>query len=290
MSKIIKGGNTRFFNFLLKEQEEEEFNPLKDLLPEEALAEIERLRAQEREVAADGPASQKPESENPKPSPNILKEEPEDLTPQEANEEKAQEENEEEASSEQPFDIAQLSLEELLAHPEVSEKLAHLEQEAYEKGFAQGQKDGETLGRKKYETLANRLEELIRGLEKSLAEHVLSLEPQVYALVKLMVEKLILKEVSTSPEVIKAVLREALTHVVEQARVKIHLHPDDTEFLEEVLAALKEELTRIKDFEIVPNPNLHRGGCLLETDFGLIDATLERRWREILKRFEDESP
>ncbi|RUM87627.1 MAG: flagellar assembly protein FliH, partial [Thermodesulfatator sp.] len=34
-------------------------------------------------------------------------------------------------------------------------------------------------------------------------------------------------------------------------------------------------------------PSIARGGCLLETDFGLVDATLERRWTTLLKALEE---
>ena len=285
MSKIIKGGNTKFFNFLLEiKGNEETFSPLKALLPEEALLEIEKKKLEEEE-----------QEKKRAPEPEEVREEEEQALAEEAEEEKEEvqeevkEEEEVESEATRPFDFSELSLEDLLSHPQVSERLALLEQEAYEKGFAQGQKDGETIGRKKYEILHQRLEEVLKNLEKEIAEHVLSLEPQLFSLIKLMVEKLVLKEISTGPEVIRAVLREALGHVVEQARVKIRLHPDDTEFVEEVLPSLREELSRIKDFEVVPDSNLKRGGCLLETDFGLVDATLERRWQELLKRLEDEN-
>ncbi len=275
MSKIIKGGHTKFFNFFWKEGEET-FNPLKTLLPEEALTEAET----EAEKGPEGDLTE--EKNQPEVTENTAQVEE---GPKEAEREEVLQE---EPAEPAPLDLAQLSLEELRAHPEISAKLALLEQEAYEKGFAQGQKDGELIGRKKYETLANRLAEILKNLEKDLSEHILALEPQLLALVKLMVEKLVLKEVDTDAQPIKASLREALKHVVEQTQVKIHLHPDDTEFLDEILAELREEFSKIKDFEIVPNPNLKRGGCLLETDFGLVDATLERRWQEILKRLEDE--
>ena len=289
MSKIIKGGNTKFFNFLLEiKGDEETFSPLKALLPEEALLEIEKRKLEEKEEEGRAP---EPEEIRDEEAQDLAEEDEieEAAVEEEIEEDEEAEEEEEESEAAKPFDFSQLSLEDLLSHPEVSEKLALLEQEAYEKGFAQGQKDGETIGRKKYEILHQRLEKVIKGLEKEIAEHVLSLEPQLFSLIKLMVEKLVLKEVSTHPEVIRAVLREALGHVVEQARVKIRLHPDDTEFLEEVLPSLKEELSRIREFEVVPDANLKRGGCLLETDFGLVDATLERRWQELLKRLEDEN-
>lgn len=266
MSKIIKGGKVKFVCFDLSRglTEEERFNPLGALLPEEELE------------PAPEPLEEAPEETLP-PEPGE-----QDLAPGEPPPEAPPEE--EASSAPEALNLAEIPLEELLQHPEVSQRLAQLEQEAYEKGFQQGQKNGEALGRKKYETLAARLEEVLKGLEKEIEEHVLALEPQVLSLVKEAVRRLIQKEVESSPEVLEQSLRQALAHVVEQARVKIYLNPADLEFIEEVVARLSAEFSRVKDFEIVPDHNLARGGCLLETDFGLVDATLERKWREFLQK------
>ncbi|NPB09086.1 MAG: hypothetical protein GXO17_01905 [Thermodesulfobacteria bacterium] len=258
MSRIIKGGKVKFVTFEYEraaEKEEELFNPLGTLLPQEE---------EEESAAPEGAETEVETLDEP------------------ADEEAAAEEEE----PEEEFNLADIPLEELEQHPEVSEKLALLAQEAYEKGFEQGQKDGEALGRKKYETLASRLVDVLKSLEKEIENHVLSLEPQVLALVKLMAEQVINREITQGPEVLREAIREALSHVVDQARVKIRLNPGDLEFLEEILESLSEDLSRLRDFEVVPDAGVSRGGCLLETDFGLIDATIERRWREALQKLE----
>ena len=175
----------------------------------------------------------------------------------------------------------------LLAIPEVADRLALLEQEAYEKGFAQGQKDGMELGRQQYESMAARLKELLKSIETEIERHVLSLEEPILSLVKLMAEKVIHHEISLGTEVLKSCIRDALQYVVEQSRVRFHLHPEDIEYIDELISELSKEFSRIREFEIVADKNISRGGCLLETDFGLVDATYERKWREILQKLEE---
>ncbi|WP_022852299.1 FliH/SctL family protein [Thermodesulfatator atlanticus] len=276
MSKIIKGGKTKVFNFFLPEEKEENFSAFCELLPEEAWQEIERKRAEQQKKHEQIDQENVSTIENNVSSEEIITEEENKNLP---------EETESEAES---FDISQLSIEDLRAHPEVSQRIALIEQEAYEKGFAQGQKDGEALAKKQYETLTTRVSALLKNLEKTIEEHVLSLEPQLILLVKTIVSQIVQREVALNAEVVKASLREALLHVVEQTRVKIHLHPDDMEFLDDILNELRGEISKLKDFEIVPDANLQRGGCLLETDFGLVDATLERRFRKIFARLDRE--
>lgn len=272
MSRIIKGGDIKFFSLDLSRvssSEEEYFSPLQALLPEELLEarEAEVLPNPEEASAAAHESSsfqEDPPQEDP-----VAPEGPVSLEgpsgPQES----------------PNGEVDPLSL------PGVAERLAHLEQEAYEKGFAQGQKDGMELGRQQYESMAARLKELVKSLEGEIERHVLALEGPIFSLVKTMAEKVIQKEISMGPEVLKGCIREALTHVVEQSRVRLHLNPEDIDYMEEVLQELSVEFSRIKDFELIPDDNIARGGCLLETDFGLVDATYERKWREILRRLEE---
>ena len=134
--------------------------------------------------------------------------------------------------------------------------------------------------------MASRLKEVVKNLEREIENHVLDLEPQLLSLLKTALYVLIQRETSLSPEVLKTSLRQALSHVVEQTRVKIRLNPADLEFLEDIIVDIRDEFSKLKDFEIVPDAEISRGGCLLETDFGLVDATLERKWREIWQKIE----
>ncbi len=275
LSKIIKGEKVKVFNFFVPEGSEENFNSFSELLPEEAWQEIEKRRQVEQEIQEEN------KEENVETRVKSSSEENENL--------KHQDLDEKLNTEVESFDISQLSVDELLQHPEISKRIALLEQEAYEKGFAQGQRDGAALGKKQYETLTNRLSALVIGLEKAIEEHVLSFEPQLVSIVKTIVYAIIQQEVSTNPKIIQTSLKEALSHVVDQTRVRIHLNPDDMEFIEDIMGAVREELSRLKDFEIIPDTNIGRGGCILETDFGLIDATLERRFKEIFAGLSDES-
>ncbi len=267
MSKIIKGGGIRFFSLDVSrasEGEEEAFSPLCRLLPEEAWQETGGEA--ENGLEPQGEVTPPPGEEKCLAQEKDTKEDPEPPS---------------EVGPSQPEEIDPLSL------PGVAERLAHLEQEAYEKGFAQGQKDGMELGRQQYESMAARLKDLVQSLEGEIERHVLALEGPVFELVKVIAEKVIQREISLGPEVLTTCIREALTHVVEQSRVRLHLNPEDIEYMDEVLQELSGEFSKVKDFELVPDENVARGGCLLETDFGLVDATYERKWREILRRLEE---
>jgi flagellar assembly protein FliH len=78
-------------------------------------------------------------------------------------------------------------------------------------------------------------------------------------------------------------LREAIQQVGGRKKFQVHLHPKDYEFLkahpERVPFPVNEEDP--EGAKLVADPSLLRGGCLIETPFGDIDATLESQLDQI---------
>ncbi|MDA8166101.1 MAG: FliH/SctL family protein, partial [Desulfobacteraceae bacterium] len=71
-------------------------------------------------------------------------------------------------------------------------------------------------------------------------------------------------------------LREALQYVAENSRIKVHLHADDFERLREASLEDPSLLEGKNRLQLVEDPAVAAGGCFLETDFGEVDATLDR--------------
>ncbi len=114
-------------------------------------------------------------------------------------------------------------------------------------------------------TYRAQLEQLEHGLAVQVAEVALALARQV-----------VRSELATRPEFVAAVAQEALAAAVVAAQqVRVHLHPDDHALVQthagEALAA--------RGARLVPDAALARGGCVVETEMGIIDASIEARWR-----------
>jgi flagellar assembly protein FliH len=55
----------------------------------------------------------------------------------------------------------------------------------------------------------------------------------------------------------------------------VHLHSDDFQHIKEITLEDPSLLQGARRFELIDDPAVNRGGCLLQTDFGEIDATLD---------------
>jgi len=156
-----------------------------------------------------------------------------------------------------------------------TEEATRIEEEAYQKGFAQGEEAGQAAGVKKFDDAVQRMEALFAALESQLKERNERYEEELLLLVKTMVDRLVQHEVSTNPRIIQACLKQALSFVIEKSVVKVHLHPDDFGRVREASLGNSSLLEGKKRIELLEDGSVSEGGCFLETDFGDVDATLE---------------
>ncbi|NMX23903.1 hypothetical protein HCU62_08140 [Dissulfurirhabdus thermomarina] len=169
---------------------------------------------------------------------------------------------------------------------ETRRRAEEIESQAYNQGFAQGRKDGEELGRRQYEARAQRLQEIIRSLEDQVRRMLAKHEAQVIRLATAVARALVRTEIRTNPDVLRVAVQAAMERVVEGSRVRLHLHPRDAEIVAEHYASGAAAPGR-SSVEIIPDPQVRRSGCLIETDFGLVDATVETRWQALSEAVEE---
>ena len=150
-----------------------------------------------------------------------------------------------------------------------------IEEEAYQKGFAQGEAAGQAEGKKIFDDATRQLGSVFSAIEGQLTEKNSRYEDELLLLVKTMVDRLVQHEVSTNPRVIQACLMRALSFVVEKSVVRVHLHPDDFSRIREASLENPALLEGKRRIELMEDGSVGEGGCFLETDFGDVDASME---------------
>jgi flagellar biosynthesis/type III secretory pathway protein FliH len=84
----------------------------------------------------------------------------------------------------------------------------------------------------------------------------------------------------SEPDKIVALLRPHLARVRRAQRVVLRLHPDDAGWLEqhpEALSELREQPAQASSLELRRDPGIARGGCVVESNIGELDARVETR-------------
>jgi len=149
-----------------------------------------------------------------------------------------------------------------------------IEMEAYRQGLEKGQAEGQKMALKRLEPLADTLLKAldeVEGLRKTLTErHLMDLLEVVLAIS----EKVIHREIHLAPDIILETIKAASVHLADTDSVILRLHPSDYEYIREIEEILKEKLTGRKNISFVEDGSIDRGGVLLETELGNIDATI----------------
>jgi flagellar biosynthesis/type III secretory pathway protein FliH len=87
--------------------------------------------------------------------------------------------------------------------------------------------------------------------------------------------KLLDREVSNAAAT-KALIAQALTQISSRERLTIRLNPADAELLREARGKpLTERAVLPEDATLVADPSLKRGGCIIESSAGSLDARIE---------------
>ena len=174
----------------------------------------------------------------------------------------------------------------LLQEESFQEKVARIEKEAYQKGFEQGQRDGLSLEKKQMEEKAKQLETLFSGLN-DLKPHIYhETEAELLKLSVLIAKKIIREEIKADRGVIRNTIQAVLKSLVDKQHIKILLSPGDMEEVRKLLPELAAQ-TKGGQFQLVEDNSLEPGGCILETGFGRINATIEDQLGELEKEIKE---
>jgi flagellar assembly protein FliH len=168
----------------------------------------------------------------------------------------------------------------------LEEKLARVEKEAYEKGFMQGQKDGLALEQKQLEEQKHQMESLFTSLGRLKEMIYRESEGELLKLSLLLAKKIIKEEVRTDPKMIERTLRSAMTNLVDKSRMKVSVNPEDGEEIRNLIPELTAKLPGGR-FTIVEDNTIQRGGCILETGFGKVNATIDDQCQILEKEIEN---
>ena len=164
---------------------------------------------------------------------------------------------------------------------EAQSKTAFLEKEAYEKGFAQGEKDGRELGMKKIVKSIENIENLFVELGNLKTEILKQCEKEILELVFSIAQKIIHKKIDEDDKIIKEAVIEAMHSVTEKSQIVIKVNPEDYDTIENMKPEFFRTFKDLKSIVVTPDLSANRGGCLLETPYGDIDASVEARLDKI---------
>jgi flagellar assembly protein FliH len=165
------------------------------------------------------------------------------------------------------------------------EQAAALATSAYTQGFRQGEEEAR-------QALTNQLSPVLSAFQQATNEivhlHATVLqqaEEDIVTLAFQLARKIIQYEALEHREVLAATLTRALARIVEQDQIVVRVHPDDVHYATAIKEAPGYTPGAIKPLTIQGDTNISRGGCLVESRLGTIDARIEAQFEELEQCF-----
>ena len=147
-------------------------------------------------------------------------------------------------------------------------------------GWDQGYKEGWEQGHQEYVDAINQLKKVANWIVEQRQQIVDQTESDLVGLVFDIVEKVVHHQISND-HVIYHTARSMLEYTAGHERVLIRVNPDEIRALEpyhdEFLTAIGEAVS----LEIIEDPNVAPGGCLLETNLATIDAQVDTQLAKV---------
>lgn len=159
--------------------------------------------------------------------------------------------------------------------------------DGHEAGFAEGRAAGEAVGleetRKETESRIDRLEHLMGELLIPIRRHEDELETALINLTTVLARTVVYRELSIDSSQIQQVVRKAMAALPStHENVRIHVHPDDAQWVRQVAERFEATSAVVEDDAILP------GGCKLETRHSLVDFTVEKRFQKAVQSMLDQ--
>lgn len=152
----------------------------------------------------------------------------------------------------------------------------------YEAGYQDGQKEAERL----VERMHNILDAVMKRREEILSET----EYQIVELVVLMARKVVKIISENQKTVIMNNVLQALKKVKGRGDVTIRVNLEDVKLTTEHTQDFIDRVEAVKSITVVEDTTVEKGGCIVETDFGAIDARISSQLTELEQKIMEISP
>lgn len=162
--------------------------------------------------------------------------------------------------------------------------------EAYNAGFAEGREAGFQSGKEEADRLIGRLHAMLEGILNRRQEILNETEQQIVDLVLLMTRKVVKVLSESSRNVVAANIVQALRKVKNRGTVTVRVNLRDAEFVSAHIKEFLAAVENISGLSVAEDSSVDPGGCIVDTDFGSVDARIMSQLEELEQKILEISP
>lgn len=161
---------------------------------------------------------------------------------------------------------------------------------AYKEGFDKGREDGFNSGVGEVNRLVERTHKILEAVMARREEILSETEQQIVELVVLMTRKVIKIISENQKSVVMANVLQALKKVKGRGDVTLRVNLTDVKLTTEHIQDFIKQVENINGITVLEDSTVDKGGCVVETDFGAIDARIASQLGELESKILEVSP
>jgi flagellar assembly protein FliH len=162
--------------------------------------------------------------------------------------------------------------------------------EAEKEGFTRGQESGFVEGKAEVERLVQRTQVVLERAQDKRVEILEETEQEIVNLVLLIARKVIKVISENQKNVVVSNVVQALRKVKGRGNILIRVNISDLKLTTEHIKDFINLVEGAKSIQIVEDTSVDEGGCIIETDFGEIDARIASQLAELEAKILEISP
>ncbi|MFZ1081933.1 MAG: FliH/SctL family protein [Candidatus Kryptoniota bacterium] len=153
---------------------------------------------------------------------------------------------------------------------------------AFEEGFEAGKTEAAKFLQSEYEKKVQDnlrdLNSVTREFSKEVERYNQEFDSAVMKLAIAVAKRIVAREINIDEGAVLARSREAIRKIAGVDKIKIHVNPSDEEYIREHRNELMSYADSVKEIAIEGDNKVERGGCIIESDLGNIDARISTQF------------
>ncbi|MCH8156807.1 MAG: hypothetical protein IID18_03480 [Nitrospinae bacterium] len=148
--------------------------------------------------------------------------------------------------------------------------------QGYKEGYDAGFKKGEDAAKAEFSPFLETIHNLIRELSGFRKMMYSKAEREMIEMVVDMAKKVLRHELSTREDSVQQMILLAMSAVLDKENMTIRINPSDKGYAEAFRPELHHLFGEIKNITFEAQSGIERGGCIIESNFGTVDARISQ--------------
>lgn len=172
----------------------------------------------------------------------------------------------------------------------LEQELSAIAEKSKAEGFQEGYQNGFAVGQEEVDRLIGKIHVVLGGIAEKRQQILKETESQVIDLVLTVATRVVKTISETQKEIVVQNVKSALSQIRGRTDVVIRVNLSDLDIATAKMKEFQAQVEKVRNISIIEDPTVEQGGCIVETDYGQIDARINSQLREIELKIRELAP